>query len=406
MANIELCIARLRRQRGISQQQLAERMGVAFQTVSKWETGATMPDIAMLPELAAYFQVSVDQLLGLQPLQGEEYLPVESGTKGYWEGRADYLLRTRKTMVNRDYMAFLAEQVWRFQEPVKMLDCGCGLGFLASTLLPLLPPGSTYHGIDLSENLVSQGRMLLKQTAQAAQTAPPEQTAQAAPVEQTAQTAPAEQTAQAVPPERITMECGDFLESDIQDAYDLVICQAVLRHIGQPMEFLKNMYRACRPGGLVVCIDVNRELESDGLYIEGLDYARLCEREGFPAMWKTEMEKQDRDYAIGIRLPLLMERAGLKRVECRMNDRVNIISPSQEGYEEKLNDLILTRGWTQEMEAGEKDAVSRFMNHGMTRAEAEDYCRKQREIREHLLRHRENAQIVTTGGLMISYGWK
>lgn len=376
MANIELCIARLRRQRGISQQQLAERMGVAFQTVSKWETGATMPDIAMLPDLAAYFQVSVDQLLGLQPLQGEEYLPVESGTKGYWEGRADYLLRTRKTMVNRDYMAFLAERVWRFQEPVKMLDCGCGLGFLASTLLPLLPPGSTYHGIDLSENLISQGRMLLEQTAQAA------------------------------PVERITMECGDFLESDIQDAYDLVICQAVLRHIGQPMEFLKNMYRACRPGGLVVCIDVNRELESDGLYIEGLDYARLCEREGFPAMWKTELEKQDRDYAIGIRLPLLMEQAGLKRVECRMNDRVNIISPSQEGYEEKLNDLILTRGWTQEMEAGEKDAVSRFMNHGMTRAEAEDYCRKQREIREHLLRHRENAQIVTTGGLMISYGWK
>lgn len=376
MANIELCIARLRRQRGISQQQLAERMGVAFQTVSKWETGATMPDIAMLPELAAYFQVSVDQLLGLQPLQGEEYLPVESGTKGYWEGRADYLLRTRKTMVNQDYLAFLAERVWQFQEPVKMLDCGCGLGFLASTLLPLLPPGSTYHGIDLSENLISQGRILLEQTAQAA------------------------------PPERITMECGDFLESDMQDAYDLVICQAVLRHIGQPVDFLQKMYQACRPGGLVVCIDVNRELESDGLYIDGMDYARLCAREGFPAMWKTELEKQDRDYAIGIRLPLLMEQTGLKRVECRMNDRVNIISPRQEGYEEKLSDLMLTRGWTDGMENGEKDTVSRFMNHGMTRAEAEEYCRKQREIREHLLRHRDNAQIVTTGGLMISYGWK
>lgn len=376
MANIELCIARLRRQRGISQQQLAERMGVAFQTVSKWETGATMPDIAMLPELAAYFQVSVDQLLGLQPLQGEEYLPVESGTKGYWEGRADYLLRTRKTMVNQDYLAFLAERVWQFQEPVKMLDCGCGLGFLASTLLPLLPPGSTYHGIDLSENLISQGRILLEQTAQVA------------------------------PPERITMECGDFLESDMQDAYDLVICQAVLRHIGQPVDFLQKMYQACRPGGLVVCIDVNRELESDGLYIDGMDYARLCAREGFPAMWKTELEKQDRDYAIGIRLPLLMEQTGLKWVECRMNDRVNIISPRQEGYEEKLSDLMLTRGWTDGMENGEKDTVSRFMNHGMTRAEAEEYCRKQREIREHLLRHRDNAQIVTTGGLMISYGWK
>ena len=376
MANIELCIARLRRQRGISQQQLAERMGVAFQTVSKWETGATMPDIAMLPELAAYFQVSVDQLLGLQPLQGEEYLPVESGTRGYWEERADYLLRTRKTMVNQDYLAFLAERVWQFPGPVKMLDCGCGLGFLASMLLPLLPQGSTYHGIDLSENLISQGRMRLGEEIRT------------------------------VLPERITMECGDFLESDIQDAYDLVICQAVLRHIGQPVDFLQKMYQACRPGGLVVCIDVNRELESDGLYIDGMDYARLCAREGFPAMWKTELEKQDRDYAIGIRLPLLMEQIGLKQVECRMNDRVNIISPRQEGYEEKLKDLMLTRGWTEGMESGEKDTVSRFMNHGMTRAEAEEYCRKQREIREHLLRHRENAQVVTTGGLLISYGRK
>lgn len=71
-----------------------------------------------------------------------------------------------------------------------------------------------------------------------------------------------------------------------------------------------------------------------------------------------------------------------------------------------LQDLIITRGWTEDMEAGEKDTVSRFVNHGMTRAEAEDYCRKQREIREHLMRHRENASIVTTGGLMISYGWK
>lgn len=376
MTNLELRIAELRRQRGISQQQLAEHVGVTFQTVSKWETGTTMPDITMLPVLAGYFQVSVDQLLGLQPLQGEEYLPVESGTRGYWEERADYLLRTRKTMVNPDYFTFLVERVWQLWKPVKVLDCGCGLGFLASLLIPSFPEGGTYHGIDLSENLIAEGRKLIQQANWVAY------------------------------PEQVTMEQGNFLESDIRDAYDLVICQAVLRHIGQPMEFLEKMYQACRPGGLVVCIDVNRELESDGLYIQGMDYARLCGREGFPAMWRTELEKQDRDYAIGIRLPLMMERLGLKQVQCRMNDRVNIISPGQEDYAEKLQDLMLTRGWTEDMEAGEKDAVSRFMNHGMTRAEAEDYCRKQREIREHLLRHQENAEIVTTGGLMISYGWK
>lgn len=376
MANLQLRIAELRRQQGTSQQQLAEYLGVAFQTVSKWETGTTMPDIAMLPELAAYFQVSVDQLLGLQPLPEEEYLPVESGTRGYWEERADYLLRTRKTMVNQDYLAFLVERVWRLQGAIKVLDCGCGLGFLGSVLMPLLPQGSTYHGIDLSKNLIAQGQKLLRQGEWV------------------------------VSPDQIVMEQGDFLESDIRDAHDLVICQAVLRHIGRPVEFLEKMRQACRPGGLVVCIDVNRELESDGLYIQGMDYARLCGREGFPAMWRTELEKQDRDYAIGIRLPLLMEQLGLKGVQCRMNDRVNIISPSQKDYAEKLLDLMLTRGWTEDMEKGERDTVSRFMNHGMTRAEAEDYCRKQREIREHLLQHRENAGIVTTGGLMISYGWK
>ncbi len=145
MANLQLRITELRRQQGISQQQLAERLGVAFQTVSKWETGTTMPDIAMLPELAAYFQVSVDQLLGLRPLPEEEYLPVESGTRGYWEERSDYLLRTRKTMVNQDYLTFLVERVWQLREPVRVLDCGCGLGFLASMLMPLLPQGSTYQ---------------------------------------------------------------------------------------------------------------------------------------------------------------------------------------------------------------------------------------------------------------------
>ena len=242
--------------------------------------------------------------------------------------------------------------------------------------MPLLPLGSTYRGIDLSPNLVTEGRKLLQQAEWVAST------------------------------EQIIMEQGDFLESNVRDTYDLVICQAVLRHIGRPIEFLEKMRQACRLGGLVICIDVNRELESDGLYIQGMDYARLCGREGFPAMWRTELEKQDRDYAIGMRLPLLMEQLGLKQVQCRMNDRVNIISPSQEDFQEKLQDLIITRGWTEDMEAGEKDTVSRFMNHGMTRAEAEDYCRKQREIREHLLRHREDAGIVTTGGLMISYGWK
>lgn len=52
----------LRKQRNLTQDQLAEAMGVSAQAVSKWENDISCPDIAMLPNLADYFQVSIDSL--------------------------------------------------------------------------------------------------------------------------------------------------------------------------------------------------------------------------------------------------------------------------------------------------------------------------------------------------------
>lgn len=48
MATVKLKIAELRKDKGISQQDLADVLGVSFQSVSKWETGTTMPDITLL----------------------------------------------------------------------------------------------------------------------------------------------------------------------------------------------------------------------------------------------------------------------------------------------------------------------------------------------------------------------
>lgn len=62
----------LRKSRGLSQNALAQYLGVSFQTVSKWETGATMPDIALIPSIAAFFHVSTDELFGYNPLDIEE----------------------------------------------------------------------------------------------------------------------------------------------------------------------------------------------------------------------------------------------------------------------------------------------------------------------------------------------
>lgn len=56
-------ISELRRRKDWTQDELAQRVGVSAQAVSKWETGQSMPDIALLSPLADAFGVSVDALL-------------------------------------------------------------------------------------------------------------------------------------------------------------------------------------------------------------------------------------------------------------------------------------------------------------------------------------------------------
>ena len=60
--NIGNKIRELRKQRGITQEQLAESIGISFQAVSKWENNIALPDITLVPVLASYFGVSMDEL--------------------------------------------------------------------------------------------------------------------------------------------------------------------------------------------------------------------------------------------------------------------------------------------------------------------------------------------------------
>ena len=58
-------IKALRQRRGITQEALAQHLGVTAQAVSKWERGAATPDIGMLPDISAYFGVTIDELFAL-----------------------------------------------------------------------------------------------------------------------------------------------------------------------------------------------------------------------------------------------------------------------------------------------------------------------------------------------------
>ncbi len=64
-------LKKLRNERAITQETLADFLGVSFQAVSKWERGESCPDIEMLPAIASFFNTTTDDLLGVDKFEHE-----------------------------------------------------------------------------------------------------------------------------------------------------------------------------------------------------------------------------------------------------------------------------------------------------------------------------------------------
>ena len=149
-----------------------------------------------------------------------------------------------------------------------------------------------------------------------------------------------------------------MLEYKSPKRYDLVVCQAVLRHVDHAENFLRRMVEFMKPGGLLVSIESNREFEADGLYIDGMDYAYLCNHDGLISMWEKELKMQNRDYSVAMKIPQYMKQAGLVRVDARLNDRVTYMEPEQESYEQTLSDLIKSHGWDEQQSKEDIESAS------------------------------------------------
>ena len=72
MQEIGARIACQRRERDLTQAELAEHLGISYQAVSSWERGASMPDISKLVDLARALHTTVDALLGSEPAEKAE----------------------------------------------------------------------------------------------------------------------------------------------------------------------------------------------------------------------------------------------------------------------------------------------------------------------------------------------
>lgn len=110
-------IARYRREQGLTQEALADRLGITFQAVSKWETGQAIPDTNLLPALAQTLQVSIDKLMGYSAFAADA---------SYYED--DYLKDDYFWGVQPSSMCLRVLEMHPPIRPLKLLDIGCGEG--------------------------------------------------------------------------------------------------------------------------------------------------------------------------------------------------------------------------------------------------------------------------------------
>lgn len=106
--NIGKNIVSLRQKAGLTQEQLAAYAGVSKSAVSKWENNLTYPDILLLPELAALFNVSVDELMGYEPqLTKEAILRIYAElTAAVAEGKTSEALDKSREYLKKYYSCF------------------------------------------------------------------------------------------------------------------------------------------------------------------------------------------------------------------------------------------------------------------------------------------------------------
>ena len=79
--NIGTNIYTLRKEKKITQAQLAEKLGVSEQAISKWENDQCAPDVSLFPIIAEFFGVSIDRLFGYHTSSDDDVEAIMRGCR-------------------------------------------------------------------------------------------------------------------------------------------------------------------------------------------------------------------------------------------------------------------------------------------------------------------------------------
>ncbi len=359
---VQLLIKTLRKQKGITQKELAEQLQVSFQTVSKWENGITAPDISYLPKLAEFFNVSTDVLLGIKPLKEFENNWRRFDECGYWNQHMERTRRWKQLYWNDDYFSFLVKEVWKLHTPVNILDFGCGYGFLGLKLLPLLPEGSTYTGIDIDRKAIEE----------------------------------AHQTFQEFHAETYFIQ-EDLYHYKPEKKYDVVIGLILISYLQKPREIIQKMKESLAEKGKLILIDVNMEVEQAGYY-SCMEEERGLERPDYTPIWKNEVTHRERDYRMGTKLPSLLKSIGLTAIQARISDKV-FIYDLENTDNRQINEAFR---YVHENKDSSRGGHSFYTSRGASYTQAEQYVNYYEKTKQYF--DSGSPFAVSTSGIYFVWG--
>ncbi|OQR56179.1 class I SAM-dependent methyltransferase [Bacillus sp. CDB3] len=207
-----------------------------------------------------------------------------------WNSKLTYLKNTRDLYYNDDYLSFLVNTVWKITEPVHIVDYGCGYGYLGLVLLPLLPNGSKYTGIDSGEALIAEARELFR----------------------------------SLPYESEFLE-GNATEIELKNKYDIAICHAFLLHMSSPKTMLEKMIHSIKEGGKIICFEPHWMSNMSSYVLDGENQSEIIQLGVLQKLFERDTQRTGKDGNIGMKIPMYLSELGVKNIECRVSDKVNFL---------------------------------------------------------------------------------
>jgi SAM-dependent methyltransferase len=284
----------------------------------------------------------------------------------YWDNKIEYLRKTRDAYYNDDYLEFLVKSVWRLNQPISIIDYGCGYGYLGLKLLPLLPKGTKYTGIDKGNQLISEARAVFGTL-----------------------------------PYETEFIVGDITEAELECKYDVALCHAFLMHMTDPILVLKKMVDSVVDQGRIICFEANWISAMANTYLAGVDQSKITDLGILQKLYEDDAKRNGKDGNIGIKLPRYFSQLGLKDIGCRVSDKVNFLDSNvDQSLKQKMCTSFCEDGFG--ADPGEQDIfVRRLIDRGMSFEDA------QRQYQtEKLLASLFNIQsdLVSAATMKITFG--